>query len=196
MTTDYLPPEDFKKLFPYLTYDNYLAVRISLETGLRIGDVVSLPASALNGCVITFTAAKTGKAGSATITKELSEKLRRYKGTNYIFEGTGKKGHRTRQAVWRDVKRAAVLAGIELNIAPHSARKTFAVSVAKRQGFAAAQRALQHDNGFVTAGYVMSGLLTDAKERALASLNEDDLDRLAEMIAEKVVIAIKKELLS
>lgn len=186
MTTDFLPLQDYKKLFPYLSYDNYLALTISLETGLRIGDVVSLPSEALNGRELSFTAAKTGKSGKVQISKGLAEKLHRFKGSRFIFESYSKAGHRTRQAVWHDVKKAAALAGIELNVAPHSARKTFAVKVAKEKGFAAAQRALQHDNPCTTVGYVYSGLFTEANSKASAALTADELETLAEMIADKV----------
>lgn len=194
MTTDYLPLEDFRRLFPYLTYDNYLAIRVSLETGLRIGDVVSLRTSALNGVTLSFVAAKTGKPGKATLSKDLAEKLRRYADKEFIFSSSGKLGHRTRQAVWKDIKKAAAACGIEVNVAPHSARKTFAVNVAKRQGFAAAQRALQHDSQAVTGLYVFSGLLTEAQQKASAAISADELEALADLIAQKVITAIKKEL--
>ena len=187
MTTDYLPIEDFRRLFPYLTYDNYLAIRVSLETGLRIGDVVALRTADLQGDVLKYTASKTGKQGKAKITKDLADKLKRYAGTEYIFASSSKLGHRTRQAVWKNIKQAAHACGITVNVAPHSARKTFAVGVAKRQGFAAAQRALQHDSAAVTGLYVYSGLLTEAQSKATASLCADDLEALADMIADKVV---------
>ncbi len=187
MTTDYLPLEDYKKLFPYLSYDNFLALSISLETGLRIGDVVALPTTSLNGYVLNYTASKTGKSGTAYLSKTLSDKLHRFKGKSYIFESRSKSGHRTRQAVWRDVKKAAFLAGIDLNIAPHSARKTYAVKVAKEKGFKAAQKALQHEEAFTTAGYVLSGILTEANNYASMSLKNEDIELLSEMIAKKVV---------
>lgn len=187
MTTDYLPIEDFRRLFPYLTYDNYLAIRVSLETGLRIGDVVALRTADLHGNKLYFVAAKTGKAGTREISKDLADKLKKYAGTAYIFESTSKLGHRTRQAVWKNVKQAAEACGITLNVAPHSARKTFAVGVARRQGFAAAKRALQHSNSGDTATYVYSGLITEANRKAIESLTEDELEALADKIANKVL---------
>lgn len=194
MTTDYLPLEDFKRLFPYLTYDNYLAIRVSLETGLRIGDVVALRTADLQGDVLKYTASKTGKPGKAKLSKDLAEKLRRYAGTEFVFSSSSKLGHRTRQAVWKNIKQAAQACGFTVNVAPHSARKTFAVKVAKQQGFAAAQRALQHDSAAVTGLYVYSGLLTEAQSKATASLCADELETLADMIADRVITAIKKEL--
>lgn len=193
MTTDYISKADFRRIFQHLTYDNYLAVRLSLETGLRIGDVVALKSDCLKGTTLTFTAAKTGKSGKAEITKDLADKLRRYSASDFIFASSSKLGHRTRQAVWKDVKKAAAAEGFAVNVAPHSARKTFAVGVAQTQGIAAAQRALQHDSQAVTAGYVLSGLFADAKEHAHTSLRDDEVEALADLIAEKVVTAIKKE---
>lgn len=192
MTTDFLPLKEYGKLFPYLSYENYLALRISLETGLRIGDVVALKAESLQGQQISYKAQKTGKNGTATITKELAEKLRKISGSTYIFESNSKSGHRTRQTVWKDVKRAAQLAGIERNIAPHSARKTHAVQTFKNKGFAAAQRELQHDDPGTTMLYVFSGVMSEANERAAAVIDENQLEELAELIAIKVVDHLKK----
>lgn len=194
MTSDYLPLGDFKRLFPYLTYDNYLAIRVSLETGLRIGDVVALRTEDLQGDILKYTASKTGKPGKAKISKDLADKLKRYAGDEFVFSSSSKLGHRTRQAVWKDVKKAAKACGITVNVAPHSARKTFAVNVAKRQGFSAAQKALQHDSAAVTGLYVYSGLFTEAQQRASEALSSDELEALADLIAQKVITAIKKEL--
>lgn len=193
MTTDYLPLKDYNRLFPFLSYDNYLALRLSLETGIRIGDVVSLPAAALSGNKINFTAAKSGKAGCAIISKDLADKLKRYSGKTYIFSSSSKAGHRTRQAVWKDVKKAAAAAGITKNIAPHSARKTYAVQSFQRHGLKETQRRLQHDNSTVTAGYVLSGVLTEAQEKAGFYLDEAIIDDLSSRIAQKVIEGLKKE---
>ncbi|MBR6620512.1 MAG: tyrosine-type recombinase/integrase [Clostridia bacterium] len=195
MITDYLPLNEYSRLFPYLSYDNYLCLRVSLETGLRIGDVVALRTAALCGNKITYIAQKTGKYGTAIISKELAEKLHRVAGNVYIFESnSSKNGHRTRQTVWKDVKKAAKIAGIDRNIAPHSARKTYAVQTFKNKGFAAAKRELQHDDPATTMLYVFSGVMSDTKETAEKAIRSDELEQLADYIAEKVYQRIKGEL--
>lgn len=90
MTTDYLPLQDYKKLFPYLSYENYLALAISLETGLRIGDVVALPSEALIGRDLSFTAAKTGKSGKVQLSKGLAEKLHRSRVSTTFLKATAR----------------------------------------------------------------------------------------------------------
>ena len=42
MRTDYLNPALYNKLYTVMTYENVLALRVSLETGLRVGDVLAL----------------------------------------------------------------------------------------------------------------------------------------------------------
>lgn len=193
MTTDYIPLSDYGKLFPFMSYENMLAVRVSLETGLRIGDVVALPASALVGNKLTYTAQKTGKTGVSSLSVELANKLRKNSGKVYIFESNSKCGHRTRQTVWKDMKEAAHLAGVSGNVAPHSARKTHAVQTFRTKGFAAAQRELQHDNPSTTMLYVFSQAISEATGELTASINADQLEALAERIADLVCEKIAKK---
>lgn len=192
MTTDYIPLSEYGKMFPFMVYENVLALRVSLETGLRIGDVVSLPASALVGNKLTYTAQKTGKTGVCSLSVDLARTLRKITGNRFIFESESKCGHRTRQTVWRDVKKAAQLAGVTGNVAPHSARKTHAVQTFKTRGFSAAQRELQHDNPSTTMLYVFSQAISDYRQEEIASFSENQLDILAEKIAERVVDKLVK----
>lgn len=41
-----------------MEYENALALRLSLETGLRIGDCLALRPEDIDGCVISYTAQK------------------------------------------------------------------------------------------------------------------------------------------
>lgn len=193
MVTDYLSLSEYNKLYPYLSYDNYLALRVSLETGLRIGDVVALPADCLMGNEIRYTAQKTGKQGHARISNDLADRLRKISGKQYIFSSRGKSGHRTRQAVWRDVKQAAKLAGVSGNIAPHSARKTHAVQTFRQRGFAAAQRELQHSDPSTTLLYVLSDTISSAGRVSDELVRSDEIDRLADLIADRVVERLQGE---
>lgn len=161
-----MKPEHYRKLFTFMQYENALAARVSLETGMRIGDVVRMKPDQLAGRTISFTADKTGKKGKAVITQDLANRLRAISGDEYIFSGRSN-GHRTRQTVWRDVTRAAEAlraAGIigEANITPHSARKTFAVTDAEQHGIKHTQQALQHSSIETTKLYVFSEKYLDS----------------------------------
>jgi integrase/recombinase XerD len=118
--------------------EEWLPLRISLETGLRIGDVVSLKRGALKRkdgkFLLRTTAQKTGKIGDFPISDALAEVLKVRKGT-FIFPSYGKSGHLTRQAAWSRMKTAAHRLGINADgISPHSLRKCFAVALRHQAG--------------------------------------------------------------
>lgn len=183
MRTDYINREQYNKLYLRMSYENALALRTSLETGMRIGDVLALCVEDLNGRTITYTAQKTNKKGKAVISTDLANRLKKIAGKKYIFEGRFGNKPRTRQAVWRDVKRASEGLFAE-NVAPHSARKTFAVEDFQEHGLPHTQKALQHDRADTTILYAFADSLTGGKS------NARQLDRI-----ERVVNLIYKTLL-
>lgn len=180
MKTDYIEPWLYDKIYHIMTYENALALRVSLETGLRIGDVVSLKPDCVKGTTLHYTAQKTGKAGKKTLSADLAKKLRRVAGKEWVFEGRDSDKHRTRQAVWKDVKRAAQIAGVVGNMACHSARKTYAVNLFNSRGLTAVQKELQHDNTSTTMLYAFSDMLSDKKDTSM------NYTALADMIADRV----------
>lgn len=157
-----MKPENYKKLFVFMGYENTLVLRVSLETGLRIGDILKMRPDDIKGRTITYTAEKTGKRGKAVITADLAKRLKQVSGERYIFPKRGDPdGHRARQTVWKDVKKAAAaLRAVGVvkgeNISPHSARKTFAVEDAERFGLRHTQKALQHRDTSMTRMYAFS----------------------------------------
>ena len=66
MRSDYVKSESFRLLINSMQYENGLALRVSLETGLRIGDVLKARPADLKGNKLYFVAQKTGKAGVKT----------------------------------------------------------------------------------------------------------------------------------
>ena len=186
MRTDYIKSELYNKIYLRMSYENALALRTSLETGMRIGDVLALEVTSLNGRTITYTAQKTGKIGKSIISADLSNRLRKISGRKYIFEGRSGTKPRTRQAVWKDVKKATRDIFDE-NVAPHSARKTFAVEDFQAHGLPHTQKALQHDNSGTTILYAFADMLTDKKKNA-----PQDVDALAQKIAYIVVKEIER----
>lgn len=172
-----------------MTYDNVLALRISLETGLRIDDVLSIRTEQIKGRTIRGIAEKTGKPYKKVISNDLASRLRNLNRQGYIFpHRTKKNAHRTRQAVWANMKKAADILGVKLNAAPHSARKTYAVELLNDKGIDAVQRELQHDRISTTMLYAFSNLLTDnANKKQETFIKMADIEEFAKIIAIKVV---------
>lgn len=182
--SEYLDPKNYEKLYPIMQYQNVLAMRTALETGLRIDDVLSLTQNALTGTTIDYRAHKTGKAGKKKISKDLADKLRTNAKGGYLFKGKGKNTHRTRQTVWKDVKKACKQLGLKGQISPHSTRKSYAVDLRKRKGLAEVQKELQHTNAETTMIYAFSDMVLPT--------GNNDFEALAELIAEKVVFKLKR----
>ena len=180
MKTDYIKPSVYKKIYQTMEYENALALRLSLETGLRIGDVLALTPENLKGNTIYYTAQKTGKKGKKVISSDLSKRLKQISDKNFIFAGRFGDKPRTRQTVWKDVKRSAKIHKIEGNLSCHSARKTYAVDLYHSEGLPSVQKELQHDRLDTTMLYAFSDMLTNKKD------NELDLDYFAELVAHKV----------
>lgn len=88
MRTDYLNPQLYNRLYAVMTYDNVLALRISLETGLRIDDVLSIRTEQIKGRTIRGTAEKTGKPYKKVISSDLASRLRSLNRQGYIFSHT------------------------------------------------------------------------------------------------------------
>ena len=157
MRTRSLHESEVVRLLAAMQWQNALAVRVSLETGLRIGDVLKLMRTDLNGCVITYTASKTGKQGRVTVSETLARDLRANANLTWLFPGRWQKHPLTRQAVWKDMKRAASVLQRSEGVSPHSARKSFAVRLMDETGsLDEVQKALQHESAAVTELYAFA----------------------------------------
>ena len=186
MRTDYIKSELYNKIYMRMSYENALALRTSLETGMRIGDVLALEVTSLIGRTITYTAQKTGKIGKSVISADLSNRLRKISGKRFVFEGRSGKKPRTRQAVWKDVKKATRDI-FEENVAPHSARKTFAVEDFQNNGLPHTQKALQHDRTDTTVLYAFADMITGNGKKDSSQLDriERKIDLLLDTFAQK-----------
>jgi integrase len=146
--------------------ENRLAVRVSLHTGLRISDVLSLRPEQLKP-QFWIVESKTGKRKRVNLPAELLDDLRRNSGKYYVFPGrSDPKKHRTRQAVWHDIKRAAAAFRLPQNIGTHSARKVYAVELLQKYGdFDRVRRALNHAKKYpsTTLIYATADSLYSAK---------------------------------
>lgn len=150
-----------------LTPENRLAITVSLLTGLRIGDVLNLRTRQLSSDRLTVIEEKTLKRRSVRIPDKLREQLISYAGKIYVFPNRlDPRRHRTRQAVYKDIKRAAKAFRVHLNITPHSARKCYAVAEYRRDFNAArVQRLLNHSSEAVTMIYAIADELTERQHK-------------------------------
>lgn len=156
MTTEYLLNREVDRVLAALMPSNRLVMRVILHTGLRVSDVLALRPCDLKPRV-WITEQKTGKRRLVGFPADLLEDLRKEAGEKWVFQGRSPEKHRTRQAVWADVKRAAAAFRLPQNIGTHSARKVYAVELLQKYGdFAQVQRNLRHSSPAVTAIYAMA----------------------------------------
>ena len=156
--------EQMEHVLAALTPANALVMRTILHTGMRLSDVLSLRTDQLKPSG-WYTESKTGKRRRYGLPQALLEEIKAQAGPEWAFPGVGSKGgHRTRQAVWKDVKRASRAFRLPQNIGPHSARKMYAVSLMEKYGdIERVRRALNHESETVTAIYAMADLLTQRR---------------------------------
>lgn len=156
MRTEYLLEKEVENVLGLLTYENRLVMRLLLHTGLRIGDALQLRPEQLKPN-FWITEQKTGKRRQVGIPEPLLSDLREGSGKVWVFPGTDPRKHRSRQAVWKDVKRAAEACRLTQNVAPHSARKVYAVELLNKYGdIERVKRALNHSGLEVTLIYAMA----------------------------------------
>lgn len=152
---------------------NRLAVQVSLSTGLRISDVLSLKTETIQRTARPYVRdSKTGKNHRIYLTAELRTQLLAQAGSIWVFEGRlDPKKHRTRQTVYKDMEHAvAVVKRAQQvdrgkSISPHSARKCAAVRAYQRGGLEAARAMLVHDpdHPMVTMLYALSDEMPSSK---------------------------------
>ena len=167
MTTEYLIDKEMEHVFAALMPENRLVCRVCVETGLRVGDVLALKPEQL-AAQFWIREQKTGKRRRVNLKKELLSDLRANAGKFWVFPGRDPRKHRTRQAVWRDVKRASKAFRLPQNVAVHSLRKVFACeTLTKNKGdLSKVQKALNHSDAATTMIYVMAYQLYQAKYKA------------------------------
>lgn len=161
MKTSFLLAEQLDLILAALTEANRLVAQVMLHTGLRVGDVVGLRSDQIAGR-FTVREQKTGKSRRVSIPPWLVEAIRAHSaGSEWAFPSPKDSSkHRTRQAVWADIKRAQKAFRLPVNAGSHSLRKVYAVDLMRRYGdIRRVQRALNHDNETVTLLYAMADQL-------------------------------------
>ena len=209
MRTEYITREKMELLLRAMSPENARVIRLSMDTGFRLSDCLSLrwrdlPADGktwdgssctpdgrptgcpmmTHGASIVLTECKTGKRREAVLTEKACDLLRRqwrlWGKSPWVFPGRDWRKHRTRQAVWKDLKEVSRTLRIDgkkvrENLGPHSARKIFAVDLYHRTGdLEAVRKALNHTDQAVTMLYALADQLTtrelsvDGVERELS----------------------------
>lgn len=165
MTTEYLYRQEVDRVLAALMPQNQLIVRVMLQTGMRLSDVLELRSEGL-ATSGWYTEGKTGKKRRYGLPKPLLEAIQEQAGPVWAFPGRKKGTHKTRQAVWKDIKRAAIAFRLPQNVGAHSFRKVYAVKLMRKYGkLEKVQRSLNHASGSVTAIYAMADILLDRKIR-------------------------------
>lgn len=153
---------------------NALICRIMLATGLRVGDVVSLKSEQVRRGRTTIHEQKTGNARRITIPAELREDiLKRSQGSIWAFPSPrDPTRHRTRQAVWYDLKRASKAFRMREDIGCHSWRKTFSVRLMHKYGdIGRVQKVLGHRNAETTVLYALADHIASLDARPVSKRN-------------------------
>ena len=165
MKTEYLLQREVDLVLSALTETNRLVMRTALRTGLGVGDVWQLQPWQLRPH-FWVTEDKTGKRRQVGLPEPLLSDLRNHAGEYWVFPGRNPRKHHTRQAVWKDVKRAAQAFRLPQNVAPHSFRKVYAGELMKKYGdIEKVRRALNHNSESVTMIYALADLQLQAKYR-------------------------------
>lgn len=174
-----------------MSRENALAMQVAFETGLRIGDILSLRTKQIKQKTFTVTEQKTGKKRHIKLSEDLKRQLQAVAGREYVFPGRLDESRpRTRQAVWKDIKRVERIlenegylrkTGTKRHgnkqkgpiIGTHSGRKTFAQRrYNDGDSIERIRDILNHQRDEITVVYLMSQMIDyerGRKKRAPAS---------------------------
>lgn len=179
MTTEYLLNREMELILRLLTPSNCLVCRVILHTGLRVSDVLTLKSVQIKSR-FWVTEAKTGKRKMVGLPGSLVADIKAQAGEIWAFPSPkDSKKHRTRQAVWADIKRAARAMRLPQNVGAHSFRKVYAVDVlAKYQDIEKVRKALNHGSYTTTMLYCMAAQSLAYKRYAKAE-RVSNLNRIA-----------------
>ena len=166
MKTEYLLNREVDNVLSALTPANALVMRVALHTGLRVGDVLALRTAQL-APRFWVTESKTQKRRQVGLPQPLLNDLVMQAGSFWVFEARCNPAkHRTRQTVWKDVKRAAKALRLPQNVGPHSARKVYAVDLLQKYGdIERVKRALNHSSEAITMIYALADRQLDSKNK-------------------------------
>ena len=153
--TQAIKQDSLNAILMALTPPNRMACLIALCTGLRVSDVLNLKTDCLQKEKFTVTEQKTGKRRVIRLPTKVRQDCLKISGTIFIFpHRLNKWKTRTRQAVWKDLRRVKRLFKLKGILGSHSMRKTYARTL-NAEGFTLSQiqKALNHTDPAITALY-------------------------------------------
>lgn len=157
--------DDISAALRLLTHHNELVLKVMFSTGLRVGDVLSLKTEDIKKSSVTIKEQKTGKKKRVRISSQLREEMMKISGRVYVFEHRNDRMRpRTRQAVWKDLKRASEMLRISKGLGTHSARKTWAIEKLK-SGYSLEeiQKMMNHTTPEITMIYCLADKINTKK---------------------------------
>lgn len=151
--SEWVEPDSLGLVLAALMPANRLVMEVILATGLRVSDALAITREQVERGRFTVREQKTGKTRRVYIPRKLQLRILAQAGRVWAFEGRlDWKKHRTRAAVYKDVKRAAATFARTgrirkgQQISPHSGRKVYAVAEYHRTGsLTRTGAALNHD---------------------------------------------------
>lgn len=162
MRTEYLLKREVDLVLAALMPGNRVVMQVVLHTGLRVGDVLALRTAQIKPR-LWVTEQKTGKRRCIGLPSALRADILAQAGPEWAFPGRNPDKPRTRQAVWKDVKRAAKAFRLPVNAGTHSARKVYAVELMREYGdIERVAKNLNHSHMATTLIYA----LADAQRKA------------------------------
>lgn len=162
----WLPKQYVEHILAGMITENRLALIVSEHYGCRIGDVLLMKTDSLKKKVWSYKEQKTGKRRRITLSTKLRKDLMRISGEIFVFEHRlDKFRHRTRQAVFKDLKRVASVYRVDKLISPHSMRKIYSVEQYQKSGgqMQKVKQLLNHSDEAVTLLYAYADIITQKK---------------------------------
>ncbi len=164
MKSDYVDTKTMEHLLALLMPENRKAIECSMRYGMRIGDVLSLEREQVAKLNFSYKEQKSGKSRRIRMSKTFAESLLALGSSEspYVFPSRfDTLKHRSRQAVYKDIRRAAKAFRLLQHVSPHSARKLYAVNAYKRSGnMKQVQQLLNHSSEAVTMLYALADEIT------------------------------------
>lgn len=174
MRSRWVSDEKIRAILVALTPPNRLAVEMSYRYGMRIGDVLATRTEDVRKGRWTYKEEKTGKRRRITLSPTMQTRLLQQAGRIYVFEHRlDQKRHRTRFAVYKDMRRVADFFRMGAGVSPHSARKGYAVREYHQSGndLKRVQRLLNHGSEAVTMIYALADELCEKSNDSMPKKN-------------------------
>ena len=165
----WVPREYMEHILALCTVENEEALRVSMDYGARIGDVLSMRTEAARSGRWNYREQKTGKRRRVRLSAAHRQRLLSIAGKVYVFSHRlDWTKHRTRQAVYKDLRRAAEAFRV-VGVSPHTERKIYSVEQYKKSGgnMKKVQKLLNHSDEAVTVLYALADTISKAKVKKL-----------------------------